>query len=254
MIPGGFSYGDYLRAGAIARFSPVMEAVARVRARGRAGARHLQRLPGPVRGAACCRARCCRTTSLRFVCRQVDVVRREHRHALHAARASRARCSRPVKHTTGRYFAPPTTARASSRRTARSCCATRPGTNPNGSLRDIAGVVERAGQRVRPDAAPRARGRPADRLDRRRCKLFRLARPRTRGGAGVTVEPRSTLARGRSALGPDRRRSSSASSSCSAATRTRSSWRSSRCCGPSTAPTSTRRSCCASCRPRASGC
>ena len=50
ILPGGFSYGDYLRAGAIARFSPVMEAVARHAERGGLVSRHLQRLPDPVRG------------------------------------------------------------------------------------------------------------------------------------------------------------------------------------------------------------
>ncbi len=52
ILPGGFSYGDYLRCGAIARFAPVMESVERVRGRGRPGARHLQRLPDPLRGGA----------------------------------------------------------------------------------------------------------------------------------------------------------------------------------------------------------
>ena len=46
VLPGGFSYGDYLRTGAIAQFSPVMKAVRRLRGVGRPGARHLQRLPG----------------------------------------------------------------------------------------------------------------------------------------------------------------------------------------------------------------
>ena len=50
ILPGGFSYGDYLRCGAIARFAPVMESVERVRGRGWPGARHLQRLPDPLRG------------------------------------------------------------------------------------------------------------------------------------------------------------------------------------------------------------
>ncbi len=52
VVPGGFSYGDYLRAGAIARFSPAMEAVAEFAARGRTGTGNLQRLPGALRGAA----------------------------------------------------------------------------------------------------------------------------------------------------------------------------------------------------------
>ena len=50
VLPGGFSYGDYLRAGALARFSPAMEAVAQVRGGRRPRSRHLQRVPDPVRG------------------------------------------------------------------------------------------------------------------------------------------------------------------------------------------------------------
>ena len=49
-IPGGFSYGDYLRSGAMAARSPVMRAVADAAGTRRAGARHLQRLPGADRG------------------------------------------------------------------------------------------------------------------------------------------------------------------------------------------------------------
>ena len=48
VLPGGFSYGDYLRAGAIARFSPVMKAVEGVRGPWGPGNRDLQRLPDPV--------------------------------------------------------------------------------------------------------------------------------------------------------------------------------------------------------------
>ena len=45
ILPGGFSYGDYLRTGAIARFSPIMAAVADFAETRRPGPRHLQRLP-----------------------------------------------------------------------------------------------------------------------------------------------------------------------------------------------------------------
>ena len=50
VVPGGFSYGDYLRAGAIAAQAPVMRSVDRGRPRRNAGAGDLQRLPGAVRG------------------------------------------------------------------------------------------------------------------------------------------------------------------------------------------------------------
>ena len=55
VIPGGFSYGDYLRCGAIAARSPVMDAVRAHAEQGRAHARRLQRLPDPVRGRAIAR-------------------------------------------------------------------------------------------------------------------------------------------------------------------------------------------------------
>ena len=57
ILPGGFSYGDYLRCGAIARFAPVMSELVPAAASGPAGARHLQRVPDPVRGAPAARAR-----------------------------------------------------------------------------------------------------------------------------------------------------------------------------------------------------
>ena len=55
MLPGGFSYGDYLRCGAISRFAPVMTEVVAAAEHGHAGARHLQRLPDPLRGASAAR-------------------------------------------------------------------------------------------------------------------------------------------------------------------------------------------------------
>ena len=57
VLPGGFSYGDYLRCGAIARFAPVMEPVVDAAERRPARARHLQRLPGALRVAPAARAR-----------------------------------------------------------------------------------------------------------------------------------------------------------------------------------------------------
>ena len=103
VVPGGFSYGDYLRAGAIARFSPAMEAVAEFAAGGRAGARDLQRLPGPLRGgAAARRAAAQRGAALRLPPGRAD---RRATDRIHGGSSRRA-LSIPVKHGEGRYYAP----------------------------------------------------------------------------------------------------------------------------------------------------
>ena len=70
VLPGGFSYGDYLRCGAIARFSPIMRAVVRAAERRNAGDRNLQRVPDLVRGWIVAGA-LIRNQSLRFVCKPV---------------------------------------------------------------------------------------------------------------------------------------------------------------------------------------
>jgi phosphoribosylformylglycinamidine synthase subunit PurQ / glutaminase len=132
VVPGGFSYGDYLRAGAIARFSPAMEAVAEFAAGG-----------GPVLGICngfqvLCEAgllpgALLLNENLRFVCRQVDLIDRDGE-----------RLSIPAKHGEGRYWAPESMLDAIE---ANGQVAFRyaPGQNPNGSARDIAGVVNEAG-------------------------------------------------------------------------------------------------------------
>jgi phosphoribosylformylglycinamidine synthase len=143
VVPGGFSYGDYLRAGAIARFSPVMEEVARFAGEG-----------GPVLGICngfqvLCEAgllpgALLSNTSLRFVCRQVEVVVEHDRTAFTHGRAPGETLSLPVKHTTGRWFAPPADLE---RLEANGQLVMRysPGHNPNGSLLDVAGVCNEGG-------------------------------------------------------------------------------------------------------------
>ena len=106
VVPGGFSYGDYLRAGAIARFSPVMEAVAEFADRG-----------GPVLGICngfqvLCEARMLPgallpNAGLRFVCRQVDLEVVNVDTAATSACDPGDRLSIPIKHMSGRWFAPP---------------------------------------------------------------------------------------------------------------------------------------------------
>jgi phosphoribosylformylglycinamidine synthase subunit PurQ / glutaminase len=142
IVPGGFSYGDYLRAGAIARFAPVMEEVTRFAAEGglvlgicngfqvlcEAGL-----LPGALLP----------NLSLRFVFRQVELEVISAASPFTAAAAVGERLSMPVKHTTGRYYAP------AGRLDELEACGQvllryAPGHNPNGSVRDIAGVCNEA--------------------------------------------------------------------------------------------------------------
>jgi phosphoribosylformylglycinamidine synthase len=146
VVPGGFSYGDYLRAGAIARFAPVMEAVAGHAADG-----------GPVLGICNGFQVLCESgllpgalltnESLRFVCRQVELVVESSNTAFTGECGPGDRLSIPVKHQSGRYFAPPAELDALE---ARGGVVLRyaPGQNPNGSERDIAGVANRAGNVV----------------------------------------------------------------------------------------------------------
>ena len=143
VVPGGFSYGDYLRAGAIARFSPVMEAVRRFAADG-----------GPVLGICngfqvLCEAgllpgALLPNDGLKFVCRQVELVVENVDSIWTSACEQGERLSIPVKHTTGRYFAPE---ELLERLEAAGQVALRyaPGENPNGSLNDIAGVRNEPG-------------------------------------------------------------------------------------------------------------
>ena len=73
VIPGGFSYGDYLRCGAMAAHSPIMREVkARAGAR-HAGARHLQRLPDPDRGGAAAGRAAAPTRRSNSICKDVHL-------------------------------------------------------------------------------------------------------------------------------------------------------------------------------------
>ena len=141
VIPGGFSYGDYLRCGAIARFSPVMEAVGEFAASG-----------GPVLGICngfqvLCEAgllpgALLTNTGRRFLCRQVEVdVETRDTIFTRACEAGEV-LSVPVKHTTGRFYAPE---RMLDELEAQDQIVLRyhAGQNPNGSARDIAAVVNR---------------------------------------------------------------------------------------------------------------
>jgi phosphoribosylformylglycinamidine synthase I len=143
VVPGGFSYGDYLRAGAIARFSPVMESVV---AFARAGGLVLGICNGfqVLCEAGLLPGALLPNEGLRFICRQVELVAEDFQGPFGAAIDSGDRLSIPVKHMSGRYFAPDDQLDAleSAGRIAFRYAA---GENPNGSVRDIAGVVNEAG-------------------------------------------------------------------------------------------------------------
>jgi len=139
LLPGGFSYGDYLRCGAIARFSPVMNAVKKFAAEGglvlgvcngfqilvEAGL-----LPGAL----------LRNQDLKFICREVRL-RTETTNSPFTSKLEKGQVLHlPIAHGEGRYFADPRTLdelESEDRVTYRYI------DNPNGSIRRIAGVLNR---------------------------------------------------------------------------------------------------------------
>jgi phosphoribosylformylglycinamidine synthase I len=137
VLPGGFSYGDYLRPGAIARFSPVMRAVAAHAAAGR-----------PVLGICngfqvLCEAHLlpgalARNAGLSFVCRPVTLRVESDATPFTARYQPGQRLRMPVAHGDGRYVADPATLDALERE-GRVVFRYVDG-NPNGAERDIAGI------------------------------------------------------------------------------------------------------------------
>jgi len=148
VVPGGFSYGDYLRAGAIARFSPAMEAVSAFAVAG-----------GPVLGICngfqvLCEAgllpgALLLNESTRFTCRQLNLIEQPSGQfsTPGGGEMTTRALSIPAKHGEGRFWAPDGVL---DELEARGQVAYRyaPGQNPNGSARDIAGVRNEAGNVV----------------------------------------------------------------------------------------------------------
>jgi phosphoribosylformylglycinamidine synthase I len=138
IVPGGFSYGDYLRVGAIARFAPVMEEVTEF-------AREGGLVLGICNGfQVLCEARLLPgallpNATLKFIFRQVALEVTHSGSPFTRECAPGERLSIPVKHTTGCFYAPePELDRLESE--GQVLLRYAPGENPNGSLRDIAGV------------------------------------------------------------------------------------------------------------------
>jgi phosphoribosylformylglycinamidine synthase subunit PurQ / glutaminase len=143
VIPGGFSYGDYLRAGAIARFSPAMESVI-------AFAREGGLVLGICNGfQVLCEARLLPGALLvnanrRFTCRQVELEVVNAETSFTRTCSSGERLSIPAKHSWGRFYADDhaLSAMDESGQVVLRYAADQ---NFNGSLRDIAGVRNEAG-------------------------------------------------------------------------------------------------------------
>jgi phosphoribosylformylglycinamidine synthase I len=141
LLPGGFSYGDYLRCGAMARFSPIMAAVKRFAESG-----------GPVLGTCngfqiLCEAcllpgALLRNRDLHFVCEMAEL-RVERNDTIFTSRAKAGQTLHiPIKHGEGAWFAEPELLAGIE---ARKQVLLRYADNPNGAVADVAGLMNERG-------------------------------------------------------------------------------------------------------------
>lgn len=143
VVPGGFSYGDYLRCGAIAARSPVMSALKR---RAAAGTNVL----GVCNGfqilieAGLLPGALMRNAGLKFVCKKIRLSIENDETFFTRAMHKGDIVSCPVAHGDGNYFADPETL-ARLEGEGRVVFRYAEGTNPNGSMNDIAGIVNETG-------------------------------------------------------------------------------------------------------------
>jgi phosphoribosylformylglycinamidine synthase I len=142
LLPGGFSYGDYLRSGAIARFSKVMKAIMKAAEEGKPilgvcnGFQILLEaglLPGAMR----------RNNSLKFICRPVELRVENNETMFTSAYEKGEIITIPIAHGEGNYYC--------DEETLNKLIANRQivfryhNENPNGSLEDIAGIINEKG-------------------------------------------------------------------------------------------------------------
>ncbi|MDB5552080.1 MAG: purQ [Rhizobium sp.] len=143
VIPGGFSYGDYLRCGAIAARMPVMQAIRDkadkgVKVLGVCNGFQILVEAGMLPGALM------RNSSLKFVCREVKLEVVNNDTAFTRAYDKGQIIRSPVAHHDGNYFADEETL-AKLEGEGQVVFRYAAGTNPNGSIRDIAGVINAEG-------------------------------------------------------------------------------------------------------------
>ncbi|MEH7382762.1 phosphoribosylformylglycinamidine synthase subunit PurQ [Bacillus sp. JJ1533] len=142
LLPGGFSYGDYLRTGALARFSNVMEEVVKAAEAGKPvlgvcnGFQILLEaglLPGAMR----------RNENLKFMCRPVELRVENNTSIFTSEYAAGEVITVPIAHGEGNYYCDDQT--LARLRSNNQIAFTYHGTNPNGSIADIAGITNERG-------------------------------------------------------------------------------------------------------------
>jgi phosphoribosylformylglycinamidine synthase subunit PurQ / glutaminase len=142
LLPGGFSYGDYLRTGAIARFSNVMKEVVKAAEAGKPvlgvcnGFQILLEaglLPGAMR----------RNESLSFICKPVELMVENNQTMFTSEYHQGQAITIPIAHGEGNYYCDQET--LAQLKANNQIVFTYHGTNPNGSLEDIAGIVNEKG-------------------------------------------------------------------------------------------------------------
>jgi phosphoribosylformylglycinamidine synthase I len=142
LLPGGFSYGDYLRCGAIARFSNVMAEVVKAAEAGKPvlgvcnGFQILLEaglLPGALH----------RNDGLKFICRNVELKVENNESMFTTGYAAKETITVPIAHGEGNYYCDEAT--LAELKENNQIIFTYAGENPNGSLEDIAGITNKQG-------------------------------------------------------------------------------------------------------------
>ena len=143
VVPGGFSYGDYLRCGAIAARSPIMQDI---RTKALKGLKVLGVCNGfqIITEAGLLPGALVRNADLRFVCRQVKLTVENNRTFFTNKMQKGAVVSCPVAHGEGNYICDPETLQRLEGEN-RVVFRYADGTNPNGALNDIAGIMNESG-------------------------------------------------------------------------------------------------------------
>jgi phosphoribosylformylglycinamidine synthase I len=142
LLPGGFSYGDYLRCGAIARFSKIMEAIKKFALAGKpvlgiCNGFQILLEAGILPGALC------RNENLKFICRKIELKVENNETMFTTAYEENEVIKIPIAHGEGNYYCDQETLQQLINN--KQIAFRYHGINPNGSVEDIAGITNEAG-------------------------------------------------------------------------------------------------------------